>query len=91
MAPAALAEDPVAVTGVSLGESAKNIVVDETYQINATITLIDATNKSVTWTSSDSTIAAVSPSGLVTGVKAGTANITVTTADGNLLLLSGYR
>ena len=43
----------------------------------------DATNKNVTWSSDDETVATVSATGLVTAVAEGTATITVTTEDGN--------
>lgn len=49
----------------------------------ATITPSNATNKSVTWTSSNTAVATVDSSGVVRYVKAGTANITVKTVDGN--------
>jgi hypothetical protein len=50
--------------------------------LTATITPSNAANKTVTWSSSDTNIAAVS-AGEVIGLSAGTANITVTTADGS--------
>lgn len=42
----------------------------------------DAANKQVTFKTSDSTVATVSSDGTVTGVKAGSATVTVTTDDG---------
>jgi hypothetical protein len=48
----------------------------------------DATNKTVTWSSSNTTVATVSSSGIVTPIKAGTATITVTTIDGNFTATS---
>ena len=70
---------PVATVAVSLTSS--NIVVGGSAQ--GTATTKDAsgnvlTGRTVTWTSSDPSIAAVSSSGLVSGVAAGTATITAT-------------
>jgi uncharacterized protein YjdB len=72
----------VAVTGVSLNKSSTTIIVGGTETLTATVTPNDATNKNVTWSTSDSTKATVT-NGEVTAVAAGTATITVTTADGN--------
>lgn len=49
----------------------------------ATVEHADATDKTVTWTSSYETKATVSNTGEVTGVAAGTTDVTVTTTDGN--------
>ena len=73
------------VTGVSLSETTKSLAVGESFNLTATISPEDATNKNVTWTSSDASIATVSGDGLtgtVQALKAGTTTITVTTADG---------
>ena len=48
----------------------------------ATVNPGNATDKSVSWSSSDATVASVDVSGKVTALKAGTATITVTTTDG---------
>lgn len=49
--------------------------------MTATVEPANAENKTVTWTSSDDTIATVDSNGLVTAVKAGTATITATTVN----------
>ncbi len=72
----------VAVEGVSLDATA-TVYVGKTSTLAATITPANATNKAVTWSSSDETIATVDANGVVTGVKVGTATITVTTVDGS--------
>lgn len=54
-----------------------------TETLSATVAPSNVTDKSVQFTSSDSAIATVTPvQGKVTGVKAGTATITATTANG---------
>lgn len=74
---------PVAVTGVTVSPTSANVNVGLTQQLSATISPANATNQNVTWSSSNNAIATVSSTGLVTGVAAGTVNITVTTQDGN--------
>jgi hypothetical protein len=72
----------VAVTGVSLNETSRTLAVGATDQLTATITPVNATNQTVTWSSNDLNIATVDNSGLVTAVAVGSAIITVTTVDG---------
>ena len=72
----------VNVTGVTVDPTSKAILVGETFTITPTVTPANATDKSVSWTSSASDKASVS-SGTVTGVAAGTATITCTTTDGS--------
>ncbi len=73
---------PVAVTGVSLDSSSAIVKAGKTITLVPTISPSNATNKSVSWSSSDTSVATVS-AGVVTGVTAGSATITVTTQDGN--------
>ena len=75
--------EDIPVTGVSVSPTSATISVNGTQQLSATVSPSDATNKSVTWTSSNTSVATVSSSGLVTGVSAGNATITVKTNDGN--------
>jgi uncharacterized protein YjdB len=72
----------VTVSGVTLNKSSASIYVGGTETLTETIAPADAANKSVTWSSGNSDVATVSTSGVVTGVSAGTVNITVTTEDG---------
>jgi len=72
----------VPVTGVTLNKSTTALAVDATETLTATLAPADPTTKTVSWTSSDSNIATVSD-GKITGLKAGTAKITVTTTDGS--------
>ena len=73
---------PVAVTGVTLNKTATTLLVGWTEALTATVAPEDATNKDVVWTSSDESVATVE-NGVVTAVAKGTADITVTSADGN--------
>jgi transglutaminase/protease-like cytokinesis protein 3 len=71
----------VDVTGVTVVET-NTVEVGKTVALAPTIVPDNATDKSVTYASSDESVAKVDGSGVVTGVKAGTADITVTTTDG---------
>ena len=72
----------VSVTGVTLNTTSAAITVGENLTLTATVNPADATNKNVTWSSSDVTVATVT-NGEVTALKAGTATITVTAEDGD--------
>ena len=74
--------EPVAVTGVSLDEASLDLEVGGSAKLTATVVPADATDKVVTWSSSDEDVATVE-NGVVTAVSAGTATITVTTRDGS--------
>ncbi len=73
----------VPVSGISINEVGQDLKVGATLQLTITITPEDATNKDVVWSTSDSAIATVSGSGLVTAMSKGEATITATTVDGN--------
>lgn len=73
----------VPVTGVTIDPKTASIEVGKTQQLTPTITPSNATNKNVTYKSSDESKATVDAKGLVTGVAAGESTVTVTTADGN--------
>ncbi len=75
--------DEVAVTGVSLNKETLTLKIGDSETLTATVLPVNATNKKVTWKSSDTSVATVDTNGKVTAVKAGTANVTVTTEDGN--------
>ena len=75
-------EDDVPVTGVTIsGEPTEPLTVGQNHTLSATVQPADASNKRVTWSSSDEEVVTVS-SGLLTAVGGGPATITVTTADG---------
>ena len=71
----------VPVESVSLDKTSLGLTEGETAQLTATVEPEDASNKNVTWESSNTNVATVN-NGEVTAVSAGTATITVTTADG---------
>lgn len=74
---------PVPVASVSVSPtSAKLTSVGDTQQLTPTVLPPNATNKAVTYSTSADGVATVSPTGLITAVANGTADITVTTADG---------
>ena len=73
--------DDVNVSGVSLSQTEASMTVGETLTLTPTVLPANATDKSVTWTTSDESVATVAD-GVVTAVAAGTATITVTTTDG---------
>lgn len=72
----------VSVKSVSLDRSSASLKVGESIQLKAVVSPDNATNKDVSWTSSESSVASVSADGKVTAVAPGSANITVTTTDG---------
>ena len=71
----------VAVTGVTLNKTNVSLEVGKTDTLVATISPSNATNKLIAWSSSNSNVATVN-NGVVTAKTVGTANITVTTANG---------
>ena len=72
----------VAVAGITLDKSALSLTAGgETATLTATVLPEDATDKTVTWSSSNETVATVSD-GIVTPVSEGETDITVTTAEG---------
>lgn len=73
----------VAVTGVTLNKSSLSLVEGNSETLTATVSPDNATNKAVSWKSSDASIASVDGTGKVTAVKAGSATITVSTTDGS--------
>ena len=73
-----LGTDPVAVTGVSLNKTTTTITVGLDEQLVATIESLNATNKNVTWVSSEPFLVVAWPDGVVYGDSAAIATITVT-------------
>lgn len=76
-------DEKIVVTGVSLNRTSLTLTEGESSKLSATVNPNNATNKNVTWSSSDTSVATVDANGNVTAKKVGTATITVTTTDGN--------
>ncbi len=72
----------VAVKGVSLQNTSLTLSTGQTGRLLKTITPAEATDQNVTWSSSNTAVATVNSSGVVTAVSNGTAMITVTTTSG---------
>ena len=71
------------VTGVTLNKNTTTIKVGGTETLTAMVEPANATNKAVTWSSDNISVATVDANGLVTAVAEGSATITVTTEDGS--------
>ncbi len=73
---------PVAATGVKLNKKTADLEKGKTIALKATVSPSNATNKGVTFKSSNKKIATVDNKGVVKGIKPGKATITATTANG---------
>ena len=79
----------VPITNVMINPSNKIIKKNESFRITATVNPTNTTeNKTITWTTSDSTVATVDQSGLVTGKQNGTAIITAKASNGKTAICS---
>ena len=72
----------VPVTGITVSPTTTTLGIGATTQVTPTLVPANATIQTVTWTSSNTAIATISTTGVVTGVTIGTATITGTTVDG---------
>lgn len=75
--------DDIKVSNITLNTTSASISVGETLQLSATVYPNNATNKSVTWSTNNNTVATVSNTGFVTAKSAGTATITCKANDGS--------
>ena len=79
----------IPITNVMINPSNKIIKKNETFKISATVNPTNTTeNKTITWITSDSTVATVDQSGLVTGKQNGTAIITAKASNGKTAICS---
>lgn len=72
----------IAVSSISIDKGSATIDAGKSVKLSATISPSDATNKKYSWSSNNNAIATVDQNGNVTGIKAGTATISVTSDDG---------
>jgi len=73
----------ILVSGITLNETNVNLSEGEEYQLTATVLPANATNKSVTWKSSQSSVVKVDDNGVITAIAVGDATITCTATDGS--------
>ena len=74
--------DFISVESISLNKSSLSIMEGETSRLSATVMPANATEKAVTWTSNNTSVATVSSEGVVAAVSDGTATITAWASDG---------
>ena len=72
----------IPVNKVTLNKTTQTLEIGSELTLVATVSPSNATNKKLTWSSSNSEVATVDQNGKVKAVKAGTSSITVTTEDG---------
>lgn len=78
-----IAKDVVSVESITIADSDITLMAGGVHQVVYSIMPENATNKNVTWTSSNSSVATVNEFGLITAVAEGNATITAETEDGN--------
>ena len=71
----------IAVTEITINEKELPMTVGDTFTLTATVKPDDATDPTVTWSSSDETVATVDAKGIVKAVGAGNATITAKAGD----------
>jgi hypothetical protein len=82
-APSTVTPTSVAVTGISIAPTTLALKIGETGQLTATVAPDNATDKTITWSSDNTTAATVDENGLVTAKAEGTATITAAAKDGS--------
>lgn len=74
-------EPEIDVSGIRLNASELNLAVGDTYSLTADIIPSNATEQTVSWSSSSPSVATVSPDGLVSAVSAGETDIVASSGD----------
>lgn len=74
--------DTVSLKGISINKKSLTIKEQASETLKITYTPSNATNKKITWRSSNTNVAKVDSNGKVTGIKAGSATITAISKDG---------
>lgn len=75
--------NPRLVTGITLNQSEYTMAIEDNLQLTAEVAPEDATDKTISWSSSNEDIAVVDENGLVTAVSTGTCNIKAAANDGS--------
>ncbi len=75
-----VASKVIYVTGITLDKATASLRAGQTVSLNATVNPSDATDRTVTWTSSDPSVAAVE-NGTVTAIKVGSSTVTAKAGD----------
>ena len=75
--------EPVPVDSITLNKTSISISVGNSEKLTATVKPENATDRTLNWASTDTSVATVAPDGTVTAVKAGAATITATAVDGS--------
>ena len=75
--------NPVLVNSLTLNKYDAELITGEELQLSVDVLPNNATNKSVTWSSTNEAVAVVSESGLVTAVGSGTCQVKATANDGS--------
>lgn len=78
-----IAVRPIPVASVAMNRLSAAITMGETLQLSATVLPTDATNKELNWVSSNTQVASVDATGLVTSLGEGNTIITATATDGS--------
>lgn len=79
----------IPVSGISVSQTSVSIPALQSTQLSASITPSNATNKNISWISSNPSVASVDATGRLTALSVGTAIVTVTSQDGNFRATSG--